>query len=107
MHWTSGDIGAVATAATAVCTGAFFVWRKGIRPRLHRTRDFLDDWSGTPARPGVKARPGVMERLESIEGQLRPNGGTSMHDAVNRIEQAVLSPTAPPEIHIHPPGQQS
>ena len=30
----------------------------------------LEDWNGAPARPGVQARPGVMERLEKIEAAL-------------------------------------
>lgn len=30
----------------------------------------LEDWNGTRPRPGVQARPGVMERLEKIEAAL-------------------------------------
>lgn len=103
MHWTAVDIEAAAAAGTAVCALALFAWRKGIRPMVRRTSNFLDDWDGVPDRPGVKGRPGVMMRLEQIEGQLRPNGGTSLHDTVNRIEAAVAAPQAVvPEIHIHP-----
>jgi len=29
----------------------------------------------------------INKRLETIEGQYRPNGGSSMKDAVNRIEK--------------------
>lgn len=31
---------------------------------------FLEDWMGEPARPGVQARPGVMERIEVSEDRL-------------------------------------
>lgn len=104
MHWTSGDTSAAAAAATALCLACVFVWRKVFRPILRFVGEFRDDWKGVPARPGVRARPGVMERLENIEGQLRPNHGQSMHDAVNRIEQQLSNPATPPEIHIHPPA---
>ncbi|KWX00785.1 hypothetical protein LI90_1808 [Carbonactinospora thermoautotrophica] len=70
--------------------------------RLLRGVDsFLDDWRGTEARPGVPARPGVLARLGAlelrvdeiagrlgdVERELRLNGGTSLRDAVHRIEQ--------------------
>lgn len=70
-------------------------------PWLSRLKDFIDDLMGEPARPGVQARPGVMERLaaqeietkrnrnelatvkalaESAEYHSRPNGGGSAYD---------------------------
>ena len=45
------------------------------------------DWAGEPARPGRDATPGVMERLNNIDGALKNNGGTSVKDAVDRIEK--------------------
>ncbi|MFD8556612.1 hypothetical protein ACFV1N_04875 [Streptosporangium canum] len=56
---------------------------------IKRVHDALDDWQGEPARKGVTARPGVMERLAAIEAQLKPNGGSSTRDVVNRVEQSV------------------
>lgn len=56
---------------------------------LRKVNDFLDDWRGEPARPGVKARPGVMQRIEAIEAQLRPNGGSTVYDKVTKIAKAV------------------
>lgn len=32
-----------------------------------RLTDFLDDWNGEPARPGVEARPGFPERIARLE----------------------------------------
>jgi hypothetical protein len=47
---------------------------------------FLIDWSGEDARPGRDRVPGVMERLNAIDGELKNNGGSSVKDAVDRIE---------------------
>lgn len=46
----------------------FVVWA---RRQLSKMDDLLDDWRGTDARPGVPRRPGVMERLEKIETDVK------------------------------------
>jgi len=46
-----------------VLTG-FGVW---LRKLMRRLDNLLEDWNGSPARPGVPRRAGVMERLEKIE----------------------------------------
>lgn len=56
-------------------------WRFG-----RRIDDFLSDWFGEQARPGIPARPGVMERLQTVEKEVTYNDGTSLKDAVRRIE---------------------
>jgi len=48
--------------------------------------DFMDDWKGLEARAGREKVPGVMERLNKIDGELSNNGGSSIKDAVHRIE---------------------
>lgn len=59
--------------------------------KLGRQQDeFREDWYGLPARPGRTAQPGVMERLGGIEGQLHPNGGGSLRDAVNRLDTKLV-----------------
>lgn len=62
----------------------------------------LEDWRGKPARPGVAAQAGVMERLASIEDtvaeikhETKPNSGLSMRDDIGRIHQAVTGQPAP------------
>lgn len=62
-----------------------------VRPYAQAIRDFLTDWQGTPARPGVERKPGVMERLDGQDGQIAeirkqvtPNHGTSAHDKLAR-----------------------
>lgn len=76
--------GAVAIIGAAVA----IIWKtvRGVARLVKRVRDFLDDFYGEPDRPGVPGRPGVMVQLAQIHAELRPNGGGSMRDAVNRIE---------------------
>lgn len=45
----------------------FGVW---LRKLMRRLDNLLEDWNGAEARPGVPRRPGVMERLERIEGDV-------------------------------------
>lgn len=52
---------------------------------------FMRDWSGENARPGHDAEPGVMERLNKLDGQFKNNGGGSMKDAIDRIERKLTS----------------
>jgi len=68
------------------------VW-KLISPLFKRTKHLLDslsrftvDWFGEEAAPGRDAVPGVMERLNNIDGELKHNGGSTMKDAIKRIE---------------------
>lgn len=78
------EVGAVSSALLAIIV---FI-RRALKP-LRKLHFFLDDWFGTPARPGVPARLGVMARLDAIEHELHPNSSMSMRDAVDRIEKAV------------------
>ncbi|MFI6317267.1 hypothetical protein ACIBG8_07100 [Nonomuraea sp. NPDC050556] len=57
--------------------------------RLRRLSHFLDDWNGEEARPGVPFRPGFAERVALIEAELKPNHGSSLRDAINRVEDGV------------------
>jgi hypothetical protein len=64
-----------------------------IRPIVKSTKKligelnrFTDDWFGSDAEPGRDKVPGVMERLNNIDGELKHNGGSTMKDAVKRIE---------------------
>jgi len=73
---------------------AYFLIIKFIIPFFKRVNkwistweNFMEDWAGEEARPGRDAVPGVMERLNSIDGELKNNGGSSIKDAVNRIEK--------------------
>ena len=75
-------------AAAAVAAGLGLLWRlaRTVGRVVGRLDEFVDDWNGTPDRPGVPGRPGVMTRLDSIEHELHPNSGGSLRDAVDRVD---------------------
>lgn len=59
-------------------------------------RKFMRDWDGEERQPGRARVPGVMERLNGIDGQLHRNGGESlkdkvceMHDIASRLYERV------------------
>ena len=54
---------------------------------------FMRDWEGEPEEPGRDRIPGVMERLNNMDGELSKNGGfTTVKDRVDRLyeNQAIL-----------------
>lgn len=83
-------------AVVAVSGALALAWRatRSFRRIGGKVEDFVDDWQGTEARPGVPARLGVMSRLGAIEDRLArvehelyPNSGASLRDAVDRVDQ--------------------
>lgn len=95
---TSEEFMLLTSIASIVITllGAWFAIQKFITPFFKRIRKwmttwehFMEDWFGEEARPGVEKRAGVMERLATLDHELKPNGGGSIKDAVNRIEKKV------------------
>jgi hypothetical protein len=48
---------------------------------------FILDWEGSEAEPGRDAVPGVMSRLNKLDGELSHNGGKSVKDVVTRLEK--------------------
>jgi hypothetical protein len=81
----------------ALILGAWFAITKFVGPFfkrvngwIHTWEHFMEDWSGTPARSGRSAVPGVMERLNNIDGELKKNGGKSVKDTVNRIDRRLI-----------------
>lgn len=107
-------IWSVAAAAVAAALGLLWRMTRGVRRIVLRVDEFVDDWHGVPGRPGVPERPGVMARLDGIEHdlgrlagiderlgrvehELHPNSGSSLRDAVDRVEAGLNgSPPAPP-----------
>lgn len=77
LTWLAGLISVI-----SVIVGAVWAMLRPIRTQLHRWEAFWDDWQGTPARPGHGEVPGVMQRLQSIDGELTRNGGSSLKDQV-------------------------
>jgi hypothetical protein len=82
----------VAGATASALASVFFV----IAPSLRKIRSMMDwlekfrrDWEGEPGGPGRDPVPSVMERLNRLDGELSHNGGSSMKDAIDRIEKTL------------------
>lgn len=102
----------------AIITALGVLWRVALSGRriARLVNQFFDDWNGQPARPGHARRLGIPERLESVEAaqvdiraELRPNGGGSLRDAVDRnyraTQEGVTALTAgqaPPTVVVQP-----
>jgi hypothetical protein len=84
---------AAAISVVGAAVGFILAVVRPIFKRLHNAIDswdsFTRDWFGEPAEPGRSAVPGVMERLNRIDGELKRNGGSSMKDGINRIEKKI------------------
>lgn len=77
LTWLAGLIAVVTTIV-----GAVWAMLKPLKRQADRIEAFWVDWNGTPSGPGRSAVPGVMERLQSIDGELQRNGGNSLKDQV-------------------------
>jgi hypothetical protein len=82
--------------ASMITTLGGGIWsvRKMVKNVSRELSSFQQDWHGTPPRPGVPGRKGVMERLQDQDEQLQGishelsfNSGLSVKDAVYRIER--------------------
>ena len=62
---------------------------KKIRSMMIWLEKFRRDWEGEPGGPGRDCVPGVMERLNRLDGELSNNGGSSVKDAIERIEKVL------------------
>ena len=60
---------------------------KKVSKLLNRWAKFILDWEGSDAEAGRDAVPGVMARLNKLDGELSHNGGKSVKDVVNRLER--------------------
>lgn len=76
----------ILTASVLTALGVIF------KPAYTRVRelsewfdDFKRDWKGEEEAPGRDRVPGVMERLNKLDGELSQNGGKSTKDVVNKM----------------------
>lgn len=79
-------------ATVGVITAALLGLRQLIQPYKEKAdlfmswfEDFKRDWSGEEESPGRDRIPGVMERLNRLDGELSSNGGKSTKDVVNKL----------------------
>jgi hypothetical protein len=84
----------IAGATASAIASVFFV----IAPTVRKTRSMMEwlekfrrDWEGEEESPGRARVPGVMERLNRLDGELSNNGGSSVKDAIERIEKILGS----------------
>jgi hypothetical protein len=86
-------------ATVGIITAALLGLRQLIEPYKAKAdlfmswfEDFKRDWSGEEESPGRDRVPGVMERLNRLDGELSSNGGKSTKDVVNKLydNQGVL-----------------
>lgn len=89
----SVTVGEILTPVTLVLAalGVVASLKKFLGPTVRKLQHMLEDWQGEDARPGVPRRPGVMERLSDIEHQLKPNGGGSIRDKIEHIDQQLAN----------------
>ena len=81
-------------AATVTAIGVLGIGFHKVSKLVKRFIHFLDDYFGEEQRPGFEGRPGMQERMRIIEEELKhvsyemkPNSGSSIKDAINRIEK--------------------
>jgi hypothetical protein len=82
----------IAGATASAIASVYFVIApsaKKIRSMMEWLEKFRRDWEGEPGGPGRDPVPGVMERLNRLDGELSNNGGSSVKDAIERIEKAL------------------
>jgi hypothetical protein len=111
------------SAITGACTvfSAFILWffRKGL-PAVRKFWRVIDRMVGVPAENGHPAQPGLFERmdhqdakleeqsgvLETIRHEVEFNNGSSVKDAVTRIEKRLDDHLATPSttINVNPGG---
>ena len=84
LTWLAGLISVI-----TVIAGAAWAMLRPLKRQADRIEAFWEDWIGTPAGPGRSAVPGVMERLQSIDGELQRNGGNSLKNQVHQISRKV------------------
>jgi hypothetical protein len=83
-------------ALAAIVLGALGWLLRQIWRAFRTIEEFREDWKGVPADRNHAARPGVLQRMGTLEatvadiqGQVHLNSGHSMRDEVQRIEAAV------------------
>lgn len=96
--WVAAIVALAGIVATALAWLARQLWRA-----FRTIEEFREDWKGVPPDPNHSARPGVLQRMNTLEqivdglgvqlsdvqGQVHLNSGHSMRDEVQRIEAAV------------------
>lgn len=91
MSWYQSLVLVVAGLVTMITFVRLALWPviREVRELMTWWRKFQRDWDGTPEEAGRAAVPGVMARLNAIDGELQRNGGESVKDKVNQTHRMV------------------
>lgn len=85
MTNTFATIGIVAGALISIGVLLSPLYKK-LKRFMQWMERFMRDWEGEDAAPGRDRVPGVMERLNKMDGELSQNGGyTTVKDRVDRL----------------------
>jgi hypothetical protein len=94
MAW--GDVITFCAGVVTVIGAVVLIYRTFLKRLVQEACDFLGwwrkfqrDWDGEPASPGRSSVPGVMERLNMIDGELTRNGGSSLKDQVILVRDKI------------------
>lgn len=93
--------------AIGLIIGASVWLAKVAWPFVQKLSHFVDDVVGESARPGVEARPGLMERIGGLETQVEtihhettPNHGGSIKDEMRRVEYLGIQTAKALDAHV-------
>jgi PAS domain S-box-containing protein len=88
-------LGVILSALVAIGTAMIFVSRYMYQNGI-AVAGFLSDFGKMPSRISglTDATVALCKRVEAIEGELKPHGGTSLRDAVTRVEQMTIGTRA-------------
>jgi hypothetical protein len=77
----------IAIAGTVIAVTAIAVFVKQAIAIIRKTVRFFDEWLGTEEEPGFAERlKGIEKDLNEVHKEVTYNSGTSLKDAVRRIE---------------------
>ena len=80
------SIAVITSCVIAVLSAVVFPMARKMKKFSSGWDDFMRDWKGEESEPGRDKAPGVMERLNDIDGEFKKNSGSTLKDAVARIE---------------------
>ncbi|CAB5219399.1 hypothetical protein UFOVP221_67 [uncultured Caudovirales phage] len=80
------SLAVITSCVIAILSAVIFPMARKMKKFSSGWDDFMRDWKGEEPEPGRDKAPGVMERLNDIDGEFKKNSGSTLKDAVARIE---------------------